>query len=90
MKYAKMIIGNSSSGIIESASLGTPVLNVGNRQRGRESNKNVVNSPFEMMALRQAYGTLQTLEFKKMCRQIDNIYGDGHFSGLFLKFLKCL
>jgi GDP/UDP-N,N'-diacetylbacillosamine 2-epimerase (hydrolysing) len=38
--HAKAFIGNSSAGIIEAASLGTPVVNVGNRQRARERNAN--------------------------------------------------
>lgn len=42
--HADVLIGNSSSGIIEAASLGTWTLNVGSRQRLRETNHNVVNA----------------------------------------------
>ena len=45
MKYCAYMLGNSSSGIIEAASLGCYVINVGNRQKGRLSNKNVFHSP---------------------------------------------
>ena len=43
LKYATAMVGNSSSGIIESASFNIPVLNIGNRQRGRVHASNVVN-----------------------------------------------
>ncbi len=46
MAYAKLLIGNTSSGILEAASLGKFVLNVGNRQSGRLQSENVINVPF--------------------------------------------
>ena len=49
MKYADMVVGNSSSGIIEAPFMGTPVVNIGNRQKGRHICKNVMccDSSFE-------------------------------------------
>lgn len=41
MKHCTVMVGNSSAGIIEAASFGTPVVNVGDRQRSRERNSNV-------------------------------------------------
>lgn len=46
MKYAKLLVGNSSSGIIEAASFGKYVLNIGDRQKGRYHVDNVVDMPF--------------------------------------------
>jgi len=43
MAHAKCMIGNSSSGIREAATFGTPVVNIGNRQQRREQNQNVLN-----------------------------------------------
>ena len=45
MRDAAVLVGNSSSGIIEAASFGTPVVDVGPRQAGRERSGNVVNVP---------------------------------------------
>ena len=42
-KYASLVIGNSSSGIIEIPSLGVPVVNLGNRQLGRLQSEDIVN-----------------------------------------------
>ena len=44
VNYSKMVIGNSSSGIIEAPSLGIPTLNIGKRQSGRVKAKSVINS----------------------------------------------
>ena len=43
LKYGGVLVGNSSSGIIEASYIGTSVVNIGNRQQGREQTKNVVN-----------------------------------------------
>lgn len=68
-----LLIGNSSSGIIEAASFGTPVVNVGNRQVGRDRNANTLDVPVEDDAIRDA--------IRRALAQgrypIANIYGDG-------------
>jgi GDP/UDP-N,N'-diacetylbacillosamine 2-epimerase (hydrolysing) len=46
MYYAKILIGNTSSGIIEAASFGKYVVNVGDRQKGRLQSENVINVSF--------------------------------------------
>jgi GDP/UDP-N,N'-diacetylbacillosamine 2-epimerase (hydrolysing) len=46
MSYAKILIGNTSSGIIEAASFGKYVVNVGDRQKGRLQSDNVLNTSF--------------------------------------------
>jgi GDP/UDP-N,N'-diacetylbacillosamine 2-epimerase (hydrolysing) len=47
MYFSKLLLGNTSSGIIEAASFGKYVVNVGNRQRGRLQSKNILNAKFE-------------------------------------------
>ncbi len=49
---AAVLVGNSSSGIIEAASFGTPVIDVGPRQLGRERSDNVTNVPYSEAAIR--------------------------------------
>lgn len=46
MYYAKLLIGNTSSGILEAASFGKYVVNVGDRQKGRVQSKNCIDTPF--------------------------------------------
>jgi len=47
MHYAKILIGNTSSGILEAASFGKYVVNVGDRQKGRVQSDNILNCEFE-------------------------------------------
>jgi GDP/UDP-N,N'-diacetylbacillosamine 2-epimerase (hydrolysing) len=73
MAAADLMAGNSSAGIIEAATFGLPVVNVGSRQDGRERSANVADAaperePIER-ALRQALA-----RGKAAC---ENVYGDG-------------
>jgi GDP/UDP-N,N'-diacetylbacillosamine 2-epimerase (hydrolysing) len=52
MRDAAVLVGNSSSGIIEAASFGTPVVDIGPRQKGRERGGNVVNVPYDAGRIR--------------------------------------
>lgn len=73
IRAADILVGNSSSGIIESASLGTPCLNIGTRQAGRERNANTVDCPTTVdHSLREAI----TRALKANVTS-PNIYGDG-------------
>lgn len=70
---ADVLVGNSSSGIVEAASFGTPVVNVGDRQAGRERNANTVDCEAEAGAVAAAIG--QALRHPRTDTR--NIYGDG-------------
>ncbi len=80
MATAAAMAGNSSSGLIESASFGLPVLNVGSRQQGRVHGRNVIH----VAATREAIigGLAQVLDpaFRAALRGTENPYGDGHAS----------
>lgn len=54
LRDAAFLVGNSSSGIIEAASFGTPVIDVGPRQAGREHAGNVVHSDYDPPAIKRA------------------------------------
>lgn len=54
MKHVGLVVGNSSSGIIEAASLGKFVINVGDRQKGRLTSKNTMHFPFDSESILQA------------------------------------
>ena len=55
MKIAYFLIGNSSSGILEAPSFGTPTINIGNRQSGRIISKNIINCDYDYKSLRKAF-----------------------------------
>ncbi|MFK7886939.1 MAG: UDP-N-acetylglucosamine 2-epimerase [Gammaproteobacteria bacterium] len=74
MAAADVLVGNSSSGIIEAASFDTPVINVGQRQRLRERNANVADVDHDLTLFEQALK--QALTHQRSA-QPSNIYGDG-------------
>ena len=71
---AACLIGNSSSGIREAAFLGTPVVNVGTRQSGRQRSANVVDVDYDRAQI--AAAVLAQLATGR--RPPDHVYGDGH------------
>ena len=62
MHYAKVLIGNTSSGILEAASFGKYVVNVGDRQKGRVQSDNVLNCEFEETAMIAAVAKAMSFE----------------------------
>lgn len=77
MSAARMMVGNSSSGIIESASVGCPVVNVGFRQSGREQSANTISVPLNAAAIRKAMDKAGSKSFRARAKLAINIYGDG-------------
>jgi UDP-N-acetylglucosamine 2-epimerase len=77
MRDAALLIGNSSSGIIEAASFGTPVVDIGPRQAGRERGPNVISVPFERSAIRRALKRLWNQGNPRRFPR-NNIYGAGN------------
>lgn len=69
-KHSSLMIGNSSSGIIEAASFKLPVVNIGERQKGREQSNNIVNSSSIPQELEKAIDCALKLDRSS----INNIY----------------
>ncbi len=84
LMYAEMLVGNSSSGIIEAASLSTPVLNVGIRQNLRERNPNVIDVGTDRVAIREGLGRVMALRGEKW----SNVYGNGTAANKIVQFLN--
>lgn len=83
-------IGNSSSGMIESASIPIPVVNVGKRQKGRDQSGNVIFSGIKMKQIENAIKKATSKSFNKSIANIDNIYGDGKSAERVIKILTAL
>jgi GDP/UDP-N,N'-diacetylbacillosamine 2-epimerase (hydrolysing) len=86
MAAVNMMIGNSSAGIIEAASFGTPVINVGTRQNLRERNCNVIDVGTDAPGILGAID--QALERGRMAPK--NIYGDGRATPRIVSLLDSL
>lgn len=76
MADSAMLIGNSSSGIIEAASVGTMVINLGDRQKGRERSANVIDVPWSIPRLTQAIKSIWNSGQPKRFTG-KNVYGGG-------------
>ena len=74
MRRTACLVGNSSSGIREGAFIGTPVVNIGSRQAGRERGPNVVDVPND----RDAIGEALERQIANGRYATDPIYGDGN------------
>ena len=83
MKHADMVIGNSSSGIVEAPFMGTPVVNIGERQKGRNICKNVICCGRSVSEICGALQQAQNAE-----RAVDTYWGDGHTSERVIKHIK--
>lgn len=84
LKNALCILGNSSSGIREAAFLGTPSVNIGTRQNGRQRGRNVIDVEYErgqiVAAVRQ--------QIARREYEPDNLYGDGYAAEKIVRVLK--
>ena len=77
MKECFVIIGNSSSGIVEAPSVGTHVINIGNRQKGRHLCDNVTQSDSSLLSIQNAWKKVEQ-KGTKMVKYY--YYGDGNTS----------
>jgi GDP/UDP-N,N'-diacetylbacillosamine 2-epimerase (hydrolysing) len=89
MKFAKLMIGNSSAGIREAPSFKLPVVNIGNRQNKRMRALNVQDADFDTEEIIDKISfCLNDKKFLKKLNKIKNPYGDGNASNKILNILK--
>lgn len=78
MKYAEFVLGNSSSGIIETPAFHVPTVNIGDRQRGRLQSESVINCGTSAEEIVEAIRKARADDHKEVCRNVISPYGDGH------------
>ena len=77
MRYAEFVLGNSSSGIVETPAFGVPTVNIGDRQRGRLQSISIVNCGSKTEEIVNAIKFAMSSEHKAICKQVISPYGDG-------------
>ena len=78
MEIVTIMVGNSSSGIIEAPSFGLPVINIGSRQEGREKAENVIGVGYNKEQIKAAIKkALDDENFKEKAKNCKSPYGDG-------------
>jgi UDP-hydrolysing UDP-N-acetyl-D-glucosamine 2-epimerase len=91
MQICSVLIGNSSSGIIESPSFKVPSINVGTRQNNRERAISVIDVGYNKTEiLRAIHLALYNESFKDSIKNIVNPYGDGHASDRIVNVLSSI
>lgn len=88
LQHARMLIGNSSSGIMETPSLALPCVNVGIRQRGRERAANIVDVAAEPAAILEGLKRADSAAFRQSLEGMSNPYGDGTAAELIARVLR--
>lgn len=78
MRYAEFVLGNSSSGIIETPAFRVPTVNIGDRQRGRLQSESIINCDEDTDSIIEAMEKAMTTDFRKVCSNVISPYGDGH------------
>jgi len=86
LRYCGALVGNSSSGIIEASYFNIPVINIGNRQKRRERNENVIDVDNNPKKIKLAI--LKSLGKKSKTRKYRNVYGSGKASQKIVKILE--
>ena len=87
LRQAQVFLGNSSSGIMETAWFAVPTVNIGERQRGRERAANVIDAPANREAVLSAIALARSSKFRESLRGMTNPYGDGTASETILEVL---
>lgn len=92
MRYAAVVLGNSSSGVVETPSFGVPAVNVGSRQTGREICANVINCDLEADKIEAAISAAMQPQFAVKAAATQSPYNGGDTSGkivsILLRFMR--
>jgi len=88
MKYADVVLGNSSSGIIEAPAFGIPTVNIGDRQKGRLKAKSIIDVRPKKEEIVKSIKKAISNDFKNLCKKAVNPYGGGDASNKIVKILK--
>ncbi len=88
LQYITAVAGNSSSGILEAPSFGKPVLNIGNRQKGRMSAKSVIHCGMSESEIRDGLNKALSDSFIREAGHIPNPYEKKNTANEILKIVK--
>jgi UDP-hydrolysing UDP-N-acetyl-D-glucosamine 2-epimerase len=87
LRHVDALVGNSSSGIMETASFALPTVNIGLRQKGRERARNVLDAAAEAVDIREKIAQARGEAFRQSLAGMENPYGNGHASEKIVEIL---
>ena len=88
MREVDAVVGNSSSGLLEAPVLKKPVVNIGNRQKGRIRAANVIDADYRPGCISQAISKAFSPKMRRCCAILKNPYGQGGTAKRIVKALS--
>lgn len=88
MRFADVVIGNSSSGLIEAPALKVPTVNIGDRQKGRLKARTVIDCDEKTSDIKRAINLSLSKSFKESLPEFVSLYGSGDAAIKIAKKLK--
>ena len=82
LRISDLMVGNSSSGILEASHLKLPVINIGDRQKGRLKDQNVINARFNVNEIKKKITFSQKIKFKNKIKKLKSSYFNKNFMKL--------
>lgn len=88
MQGCAMVLGNSSSGILEAPAFHVPTIDIGERQKGRLAAASVLHCDVEQRSIVTAIEQALSPEFQQLCSTVESPFGDGHTSEQIVSVIK--
>lgn len=88
LKYIDVVVGNSSSGLLEAPSFKIGTINIGDRQKGRIKAKSVIDCEPNKISILNAFENAYSKNFQEELKFVQNPYGEGCASEQIIKVLK--
>jgi GDP/UDP-N,N'-diacetylbacillosamine 2-epimerase (hydrolysing) len=88
LQYMDLIVGNSSSGLLEAPSFKIGTINIGDRQKGRLKAKSIIDCSPNRKSISSSIQKAYSKEFQKLLKNVKNPYGDGCPSKKIVRVLK--
>jgi GDP/UDP-N,N'-diacetylbacillosamine 2-epimerase (hydrolysing) len=90
LKYVDLVIGNSSSGILEAPSFKIPTVNIGDRQKGRLKADSIIDCLPQKNSISSAIKKAISSDFKDSCNIVENPYGGGGASNEIISIIESI
>ncbi len=88
LNCSECVLGNSSSGLTEAPLFHIPTINIGNRQKNRKHGNTVYDCGGTVENIEEAFKRVFSDDFRKMCNEEENIFGDGHTADKIVKVVE--
>jgi UDP-N-acetylglucosamine 2-epimerase len=82
------VLGNSSSGIIEAPYYKIPSINIGDRQKGRIRHKSIIDTNYDIIAIKKAIKKASSRKFRKQIENMTYKFGEGNTAKKMVEIIK--